>query len=241
MLRAFLPDGADGRGRWLQQDLDAAINKSCVASMHEYLAKDRDATVQDYAKTIKRVTNVLKVSWEENWAGDCQLGSQVVKGHDMKALLEYKFMEPTLWEAIHTRISDWATRLQRAAEQQGDPQPLHRILFGRSPQWWWHCQQNGFAQGSAEVDDEITRQLKMMLPAVGEASAPIYALDMFLQIAESVKVQITVTLASSWREWSDPTPSPPGTWTYDQTARYVAPMLTILATGLQALMFRLGR
>jgi hypothetical protein len=81
----------------------------------------------------------------------------------------------------------------------------------------------------------------MLLPAVREAMAPIYALDMFLQMAELVKIQITVTLASSWREFCDETPSPPGTWTYDQTARYVAPMLTILATGLQALMFRLGR
>ena len=85
MIKAFLPDGVDGRGRWLQQDLDAAFNKSCGVSMHEYLAKDRDATVQDYAKTIKRVTNVLKVSWEGNWAVDYQLGSQIVKGLDMKA------------------------------------------------------------------------------------------------------------------------------------------------------------
>jgi hypothetical protein len=124
MMKAFLPDGADGQGRWNQEHMDSAFNKACRESMYEYLAKNQNATVKDYAKTIKRVSSLLKGAWETLWALEYQLGPQVVTGEYMKKLLEDQFLGPGMWEGVHTRIYDWATRLGTTAEMQEQVQYL---------------------------------------------------------------------------------------------------------------------
>ena len=88
-------------------------------------------------------------------------------------------MEKKLWETLQVRICEWATRLSKAAEEQQQPQ-LRSILFGRPPPWWLHCYHNGFTGAppeGAEAEGEETRQLKVLLPSVREAFAPIYAVD----------------------------------------------------------------
>ena len=130
MLRAFIPDGADGNGRWLKQELDAAFNQSSRGSMCEFVARHKDATVIEYAKTIKMTSKSFQAGWEQVWLVNYEMGTQVITGPEMKLLLEAKFMEPGLWEVLHARIGEWAVRLAKAGEDQGLPacflDDLHR-------------------------------------------------------------------------------------------------------------------
>ena len=113
MLYAFLPDGADGNGRWLKAELDANFNGSSRQTMIEFLAKSKDATILEYAKTIKQTSMAFQVGWEQVFTANYDMGTQIVPGHMMRKLLEERFMESKLWETLHSRIGEWASRLRK--------------------------------------------------------------------------------------------------------------------------------
>ena len=184
--------------------------------MQEFMSKDKEKTIVAYAKTVLRTSKALRTAWVNLWQYDYQVGPQTILGEEMKKLLENKSMKQGVWETIHGRIAGWAERLVKTVEDLDDA-PLSSLVYGRPPQWWIHCRENGFTGGHFEggvhvAENPEVSKMRAFLQALQRAYTPALAVDSFLQMADIVQIQVCVELIRAWTDEMAPTRPAHGTW-----------------------------
>ena len=84
MIREFLPTGMDGMANWMKNEFDSGFNQACFSSMQEFMAKEKDKTIESYAKAIAKTCKAFQAGWLNLWLFDYQIGKQTIPGEKMQ-------------------------------------------------------------------------------------------------------------------------------------------------------------
>ena len=105
--------------------------------MEESYVKEPTITPTAYAKTIAKTCKAFNLAWVLAMSPlvEYNIMGRIMMGPELEQLLADKFLENGLFQYINERIGSWASRLQKACEENPDTTMVH-LLQGRSPGWW---------------------------------------------------------------------------------------------------------
>ena len=113
--------------------------------MEESYVKEPTITPTTYAKTIAKTCKAFSLAWVLAMSPlvEYNIMGRIMMGPELEQLLADKFLENGLFQYINERIGSWASRLQKACEENPDTTMVH-LLQGRSPGWWAWSLSRGF-------------------------------------------------------------------------------------------------